>query len=263
MGHEGMKYSLVTRELIADSTEAMALGASTNSLLHLPAIARECGLNIDLDTANRISDRTPNICRLAPAGSHYMEDLDRAGGIAAVMHEINRLHLLHTDCLTCSGQTVGENIRSHDVLDRGIIRSVDSPYSAAGGIAVLKGNLAPEGCVVKRSAVSPAMMYHRGPAQVFEGEEEALDAILHHHIQPGDVVVIRYEGPKGGPGMREMLNPTSAIMGSGLGESATGGSQETSRTPEGTPPAAATQKVHRSEPRQATTVQAASSTPPA
>lgn len=202
-----------------DIIQLSAYNPDRNHRKHRPDIARECGLNIDLDTANRISDRTPNICRLAPAGSHYMEDLDRAGGIAAVMHEINRLHLLHTDCLTCSGQTVGENIRSHDVLDRGIIRSVDSPYSAAGGIAVLKGNLAPEGCVVKRSAVSPAMMYHRGPAQVFEGEEEALDAILHHHIQPGDVVVIRYEGPKGGPGMREMLNPTSAIMGSGLGDS--------------------------------------------
>lgn len=197
----------------------MALGGSTNSLLHLPAIAHECDLKIDLDMANAISDRTPNICHLAPAGNHYIEDLDRAGGIYAVMHEINKLGLIHTECITCNEKTVGENILGHEVKDYEVIRSIDNPYSKNGGIAILKGNLAPDGCVVKRSAVAENMMKHKGCAKVFDNEEAALKAIYSNEIQPGDVVVIRYEGPKGGPGMREMLNPTSAIMGSGLGDS--------------------------------------------
>ena len=197
----------------------MALGGSTNTLLHLPAIAHECDVNMDLDRVNSISDRTPNICHLAPAGPWYIEDLNRAGGMCAVMHEINTLGLLHTDCMTCNGKTVGENISGHEVKDYEVIRSVDNPYSDKGGIVVLKGNLASEGCVVKRSAVSEQMMHHRGPARVFDEEETALRAIYAGEIRPGDVVVIRYEGPKGGPGMREMLNPTSAIMGSGLGDS--------------------------------------------
>ena len=197
----------------------MALGGSTNSMLHLPAIAHECDLEIDLDMANRISDRTPNLCHLAPAGNHYIEDLNEAGGICAVMHEINKLGLLNTECMTCSGKTIGETIAGHEVKNYDVIRSVDNPYSKNGGIAILKGNLAPDGCVVKRSAVAESMMKHTGTAKVFDNEETALKAIYDNKIQPGDVVVIRYEGPKGGPGMREMLNPTSAIMGSGLGDS--------------------------------------------
>lgn len=199
-------------------TMDMALGCSTNSVLHLPAIAHECGIQLDLDRVNEISARTPNLCHLAPAGDHYIEDLNAAGGMSAVMHEISKLGLLETDCMTCSGRTVGETIAGARILDTQVIRSVDHPYSSEGGIAVLSGNLAPEGCVVKRSAVAPEMMRHSGPARVFDCEEAALEAIYGGRICPGDVVVIRYEGPKGGPGMREMLNPTSAIMGSGLGD---------------------------------------------
>lgn len=197
----------------------MALGGSTNSLLHLPAIAHECDLHLDLEMANQISARTPNLCHLAPSGNHYIEELHKAGGITAVMHEIDKMGLLYTDCITCNGKTIGENILGKEVRDYKVIRSIDNPYSKDGGIAVLKGNLAPEGCVVKRSAVAESMMKHKGKAKVFDGEEAALNAIYSGKIQSGDVVVIRYEGPKGGPGMREMLNPTSAIMGSGLGNS--------------------------------------------
>ncbi|MCI9272365.1 MAG: dihydroxy-acid dehydratase [Clostridiales bacterium] len=197
----------------------MALGCSTNSMLHLPAIAHECGIKLNLELANAISDKTPNLCHLAPAGDHYIEELNEAGGIPAVMHEINKLGLLHTNLMTCTGRTVAENIEGREILDTEIIRTVEDPYSKTGGIAVLKGNLAPEGCVVKRSAVAPEMLSHRGNARVFDCEEDALNAIYEGHIKEGDVVVIRYEGPKGGPGMREMLNPTSAIMGSGLGNS--------------------------------------------
>lgn len=197
----------------------MALGGSTNSLLHLPAIAHECDLELDLGLANEISDRTPNLCHLVPSGNHYIEELHKAGGISAVMNEINKAKLLHTECLTCNGKTVGENIEGKKVRDYNIIRSIENPYSKDGGIAVLKGNLAPEGCVVKRAAVADGMLQHTGTAKVFDSEEMALHAIYSGKIQPGDVVVIRYEGPKGGPGMREMLNPTSAIMGSGLGDS--------------------------------------------
>lgn len=200
-------------------TVDMALGCSTNSMLHLPAIAHECGITIDLETANRVSERTPNLCHLAPAGRTYIEELDEAGGVYAVMHELNKKGLLHTDCLTVTGKTVGENIRGCENLDPEVIRPIDRPYSENGGIAVLRGNLAPEGCVVKRSAVAPEMLVHEGPARVFESEEDAQAAINAGEIHSGDVVVIRYEGPKGGPGMREMLNPTSAIMGMGLGGS--------------------------------------------
>ena len=197
----------------------MALGCSTNSMLHLPAIAHECEIDLDLELANSISDKTPNLCHLAPAGGHFIEELNEAGGILAVMHEINKLGLLNTDLLTCTGKTIAENIEGHEILDTEVIRTIDNPYSAEGGIAVLKGNLAPDGCVVKRSAVAPEMMSHKGNARVFDCEEDALNSIYEGKINPGDVVVIRYEGPKGGPGMREMLNPTSAIMGSGLGNS--------------------------------------------
>lgn len=197
----------------------MALGCSTNSMLHLPAIAHECGIDIDLDIANSISAKTPNLCHLAPAGPTYMEDLNEAGGVYAVMNELTKKDLLYTDCITVSGKTVGENIKNCVNLDPEVIRSIENPYSATGGIAVLKGNLAPEGSVVKRSAVLPEMLVHEGPARVFECEEDAQAAIDAGKINPGDVVVIRYEGPKGGPGMREMLNPTSAIMGMGLGSS--------------------------------------------
>jgi dihydroxy-acid dehydratase len=197
----------------------MALGCSTNSMLHLPAIAHECGIKLDLELANSISDKTPNLCHLAPAGDHYIEQLNEAGGISAVMNEISKLGVLHTDLITCTGKTLGENIKGHEILDTDVIRPIDNPYSARGGIAVLKGNLAPDGGVVKRSAVSPEMMSHKGKARVFDCEEDALNAIYDKKINAGDVVVIRYEGPKGGPGMREMLNPTSAIMGSGLGNS--------------------------------------------
>ena len=197
----------------------MALGCSTNSMLHLPAIAHECEIDLDLELANSISDKTPNLCHLAPAGGHFIEELNEAGGILAVMNEISKLGLLNTNLLTCTGKTVAENIEGHEILDTEVIRTIDNPYSTTGGIAVLKGNLAPDGCVVKRSAVAPEMMSHKGNARVFDCEEDALNAIYDGKINPGDVVVIRYEGPKGGPGMREMLNPTSAIMGSGLGNS--------------------------------------------
>lgn len=197
----------------------MALGCSTNSMLHLPAIAKEAGVHINLDIANEISRRTPNLCHLAPAGETYMEDLDRAGGVYAVMKELTKKGLLHTDIMTCTGKTIAENLETVENLDETLIRPIDNPYSPNGGIAVLKGNLAQMGCVVKQSAVAPEMMVHEGPARVFDSEEEAIGAIYNQKIQAGDVVVIRYEGPKGGPGMREMLNPTSAICGMGLGES--------------------------------------------
>ncbi len=197
----------------------MALGCSTNSMLHLPAIANECNIDIDLDIANEISAKTPNLCHLAPAGRTYMEELDEAGGVYAVMNELNKKGLLNTDCLTVSGKTIGEAIKNSINLDTNVIRPVEKPFSETGGIAVLKGNLAPDGGVVKRSAVAPEMLVHEGPARVFDCEEDAQAAINAGKINPGDVVVIRYEGPKGGPGMREMLNPTSAIMGMGLGSS--------------------------------------------
>ena len=210
---------LMVREAFENAlTIDMALGCSTNSMLHLPAIAHECEIEIDLDLANEISKKTPNLCRLSPAGNHYIEELEEAGGIPAVMHEISKRNLLHTELLTCTGKTVEENISGHEIRDTSIIRPISRPYSAGGGIAVLKGSLAPEGCVVKKSAVNEKMMRHTGRARVFDGEEEALSAIYAGKIHAGDVVVIRYEGPKGGPGMREMLNPTSAIMGSGLGD---------------------------------------------
>ena len=195
----------------------MALGCSTNSMLHLPAIAHECGIDLDLSVANEISKPTPNLCHLAPAGNHYIEELDEAGGIRAVMAEIAKLGFLKTDLMTVTGKTVAENIKGAKILNTEIIHTVDNPISKEGGIAVLKGNLAPEGSVVKRSAVAPEMMHHKGKARVFDCEEDALNAIYGGKINAGEVVVIRYEGPKGGPGMREMLNPTSAIMGSGLG----------------------------------------------
>ncbi|MEE0958041.1 MAG: dihydroxy-acid dehydratase [Ruminococcus sp.] len=198
-------------------TMDMALGCSTNSMLHLPAIAHECGIDLNLDIANEISSHTPNLCHLAPAGRTYMEDLNEAGGIYAVMNEVNKLGLLKTDLITCTGKTIAENIEGVVNRNPDIIRTVDNPYSATGGIAVLRGNLAPDSCVVKRSAVAPEMLTHSGPAKVFDCEEDAMDAIMGGKIEEGDVVVIRYEGPKGGPGMREMLNPTSAIMGMGLG----------------------------------------------
>ena len=211
---------IMTKEALMNAlTVDMALGCSTNSMLHLPAIAHECGVALDLDLANEISAKTPNLCHLAPAGRTYMEDLDEAGGVYAVMHELNKKGLLHTDCMTVTGKTVGENIAGCINLDTEVIRPIDHPYSETDGIAVLKGNLAPEGCVVKRSAVLPEMLVHEGPARVFDCEEDAQAAINAGSIVAGDVVVIRYEGPKGGPGMREMLNPTSAIMGMGLGNS--------------------------------------------
>ncbi len=197
----------------------MALGCSTNSMLHLPAIAYECGIELNLDIANKISDKTPNLCHLAPAGHHFMEDLNQAGGVYAVMHEINKLGLLKTDSITCSCKTVGENIKNSINKDESVIRPIENPYSKTGGIAVLRGNLAPDSCVVKRSAVCENMLIHEGPAKCFDSEEEAQEAINTGKIVSGDVVVIRYEGPKGGPGMREMLNPTSAIVGRGLGDS--------------------------------------------
>ena len=200
-------------------TVDMALGCSTNSMLHLPAIAHECGIEIDLDIANAMSEKTPNLCHLAPAGRTYVEDLDEAGGVYAIMHELNKKGLLHTECMTVTGKTVGENIANTPNLNPEVIRPIENPYSQTGGIAVLKGNLAPEGSVVKRSAVAEEMLVHEGPARVFECEDDAQAAINAGNIHPGDVVVIRYEGPKGGPGMREMLNPTSAIMGMGLGNS--------------------------------------------
>jgi dihydroxy-acid dehydratase len=211
---------IMTEEAFENAlTMDMALGCSTNSMLHLPAIAKEAGVHINLDIANEISSRTPNLCHLAPAGETYMEDLDRAGGVYAVMKELTKKGLLHTDMITCTGKTVAENLEGVENLDETLIRPIDKPYSTTGGIAVLKGNVAEKGCVVKRSAVAPEMMVHEGPARVFDSEEEAIAAIYGKEIHPGDVVVIRYEGPKGGPGMREMLNPTSAICGMGLGES--------------------------------------------
>ncbi len=211
---------IMTQEAFENAlTVDMALGCSTNSMLHLPAIAHECGIDLHLDIANGISAKTPNLCHLAPAGEHFMEELNEAGGVYAVMHELTKLNLLHTDLMTCTGKTVGENIANCEIKNTEIIRTVDNPYSTTGGIAVLKGNLAPDGCVVKRSAVAPEMMHHSGKARVFDCEEDALNAIYDGKINPGEVVIIRYEGPKGGPGMREMLNPTSAIMGSGLGNS--------------------------------------------
>lgn len=198
-------------------TVDMALGCSTNTMLHLPAIAKEAGVKLNLDIANEISKKTPNLCHLAPAGHTYMEDLNEAGGVYAVMNELTKVGLLDTDLITATGKTVGENIKGCEIKDTDIIRPVTNPYSKTGGIAVLKGNLAPDGSVVKRSAVAEEMMHHKGVARVFDCEEDALSAIYDGKINPGEVVVIRYEGPKGGPGMREMLNPTSAIMGSGLG----------------------------------------------
>ncbi len=200
-------------------TVDMALGCSTNSMLHLPAIANECGIEINLDIANSISEKTPNLCHLAPAGRTYMEDLEEAGGVWAVMKELTKKNLLNLDCMTVTGKTVGENIAHACNKNTEVIRPAEEPFSVTGGIAVLRGNLAPEGSVVKRSAVAPEMLVHKGPARVFECEEDTQAAINNGHIKSGDVVVIRYEGPKGGPGMREMLNPTSAIMGMGLGES--------------------------------------------
>ena len=200
-------------------TMDMALGCSTNSMLHLPAIANECGIEINPSIANEISAKTPNLCHLAPAGHAYIEELNEAGGIYAVMNEINKLGLLDTSCITCTGKTVGENIEGWKNLNENIIRPVENPYSQTGGIAVLRGNLAPDSCVVKRSAVVPEMLKHEGPARVFDCEEDAIKAINGGQINSGDVVVIRYEGPKGGPGMREMLSPTSAIAGRGLGSS--------------------------------------------
>lgn len=197
----------------------MALGCSTNSMLHLPAIAHEAGVELNVDIANEISSRTPNLCHLAPAGPTYMEDLNEAGGVYAVMNELNKKHLLYTDLMTVTGRTVGENIAGCVNRNPEVIRPIDNPYSTTGGIAVLKGNLAPDSGVVKRSAVVPEMMVHEGPARVFDCEEDAIEAIKGGKIVAGDVVVIRYEGPKGGPGMREMLNPTSAIAGMGLGSS--------------------------------------------
>ena len=200
-------------------TVDMALGCSTNTMLHLPAIAHEAGIEISLDMSNEISKKTPNLCHLAPAGDTFMEDLDRAGGVYAVMQELTRKDLLDTSVMTVTGKTMAENLKGVINKDPHIIRPIDAPYSESGGIAVLKGNIAPDGCVVKQSAVAPEMMQHEGPARVFNSEEEAIASIYAGNIKAGDVVVIRYEGPKGGPGMREMLNPTSAICGMGLGES--------------------------------------------
>jgi dihydroxy-acid dehydratase len=197
-------------------TVDMALGCSTNSMLHLPAIAHEAGVDINLDIANDISGRTPNLCKLAPSGPHHVQDLYQAGGVQAVMNELDKKGLLHLGLLTVTGQTVGENIKNAVVRDYDIIKPIEKPYSETGGIAVLRGNLAPDGAVVKRAAVAPEMLVHKGPARVFESEESVIKAILDGQINKGDVIVIRYEGPKGGPGMREMLSPTSAICGMGL-----------------------------------------------
>ena len=208
---------IMTKEAFINAlTMDMALGCSTNSMLHLPAIAYEAGVELNVDIANEISAKTPNLCHLAPAGHTYIEELNEAGGIYAVMKEISKLGLLNLDCMTVTGKTVGENIKNAINLDTDVIRPAENPYSKVGGIAVLKGNIAPDSCVVKRSAVLPEMLKHSGPARVFDCEEDAIAAIKGGKIVPGDVVVIRYEGPKGGPGMREMLNPTSAIAGMGL-----------------------------------------------
>ena len=211
---------IMTKEAFMNAlTMDMVLGCSTNSMLHLPAIAHEAGVELNVDIANEISSRTPNLCHLAPAGPTYIEDLNEAGGIYAVMNEVSKLGVLNLDCMTVTGKTVGENIKGCVNKNPEVIRPVENPYSKTGGIAVLKGNLAPDSCVVKRSAVAPEMLVHEGPARVFDCEEDAIDAIKGGKIVAGDVVVIRYEGPKGGPGMREMLNPTSAIAGMGLGSS--------------------------------------------
>ena len=211
---------IMTKDAIMNAlTVDMALGCSTNSMLHLPAIAHEIGWDFDIKFANEISAKTPNLCHLAPAGPTYMEDLNEAGGVYAVMKELEEIGLLHTDCMTVTGKTVGENIKNAVNRNPEVIRTVDNAYSKTGGLAVLSGNLAPDGSVVKRSAVVPEMLKHEGPARVFDCEEDAIAAIKGGKIVEGDVVVIRYEGPKGGPGMREMLNPTSAIAGMGLGSS--------------------------------------------
>ena len=229
--HAGMKVmellekNIKPRDIMTEKaflnalTVDMALGCSTNSMLHLPAIAHEAGVDLNVDIANEISAKTPNLCHLAPAGPTYMEDLNEAGGVYAVMNELDKKGLLYTDLMTVTGKTIAENIKGCENKDPETIRPIDHPYSETGGIAVLKGNLAPDSGVVKRSAVAPEMWVHEGPARVFDCEEDAIDAIKGGKINPGDVVVIRYEGPKGGPGMREMLNPTSAIMGMGLGSS--------------------------------------------
>ena len=208
---------IMTEKAIRNAITAdMALGCSTNSMLHLPAIANECGVEFNLDMANEISEKTPNLCHLAPAGRTYMEDLNEAGGVYAVLKELTKLGLLDTGAMTCTGKTLGENIENAQNKDTETIRTVENPYSKTGGIAVLRGNIAPDGCVVKRSAVAPEMLVHEGPAKVYDSEEEAIAAIYAGKIEKGDVVVIRYEGPAGGPGMREMLSPTSAIAGMGL-----------------------------------------------
>ncbi len=208
---------IMTRDAIYNAVTAdMALGCSTNSMLHLPAIANECDVEFDLSRVNEISERTPNICHLAPAGPTYMEDLNEAGGVYAVLKELTRKNLISTGVMTCTGRTLGENIADAVNLDNTVIRDIENPYSTTGGIAVLYGNLAENGCVVKRSAVAPEMLVHKGPARVFNCEEDAIKVIYAGGIKPGDVVVIRYEGPAGGPGMREMLSPTSAIAGAGL-----------------------------------------------
>ena len=229
--HAGMKImelvekdikprDIMTHEAFMNAlTVDMALGCSTNTMLHIPAIAKEAGVELDLDVANELSARTPNLCHLAPAGPTYMEDLNEAGGVYAVMNELTKKNLLNLDCMTVNGTPIGENIKDCRNLNPEVIRPVENPYSETGGIAILKGNLAPDSGVVKRSAVVPEMLVHQGPARVFDCEEDAIDAIKGGKIVAGDVVVIRYEGPKGGPGMREMLNPTSAIAGMGLGAS--------------------------------------------
>ena len=205
---------IMTKEAVLNAlTVDMALGCSTNSMLHLPAIAHEIGMDFDISFANEISEKTPNLCHLAPAGPTYMEDLNEAGGVYAVMNELNKIGLLHTECMTVTGKTVGENIKDCVNLNPEVIRPIDNPYTKTGGLAVLKGNLAPDGGVVKRSAVVPEMLVHEGPARVFDSEDTAIKAIYNGEIKDGDVVVIRYEGPVGGPGMREMLNPTSALAG--------------------------------------------------
>ena len=229
--HAGMKImelvekdikprDIMTHEAFMNAlTVDMALGCSTNTMLHIPAIAKEAGVELDLDVANELSARTPNLCHLAPAGPTYMEDLNEAGGVYAVMNELTKKNLLNLDCMTVNGTSIGENIKNCKNTDPQVIRPAENPYSETGGIAILKGNLAPDSGVVKRSAVVPEMLVHQGPARVFDCEEDAIDAIKGGKIVAGDVVVIRYEGPKGGPGMREMLNPTSAIAGMGLGSS--------------------------------------------
>ena len=219
---ELLRRNLCPRDIMTEAafhnaeTLDMALGCSTNSMLHLPAIAHECGLSLSLDMANEISAKTPNLCHLAPAGDTFLEDLDQAGGVYAVMAELCKKGLLDTSLPTCTGKTIGENLKGVENLNPEVIRPIDRPFAPVGGIAVLKGSLAPEGCVVKQAAVAPEMMTHCGPARVFDSEDDAIAAIYAGRILPGNVVVIRYEGPKGGPGMREMLNPTSAIAGMGL-----------------------------------------------